>query len=149
MKSKRQAPKAAPGRDGGRRRGAAVMRDDERRRRADGRPAGRRPVEAPSRENRPKNARCRARPASSARCGPVRLPLRPPPRFRAGPSEEHQPGQGARQGTEGQGAQGRSPPTAGADAVRLCLRDRVNPRTLLARVPFVVLVIAPWDWGWA
>ena len=92
MKSKRQAPKAAPGRDGGRSSGAAVMRDDERRRRADGRPAVRRPVEAPSRENRPKNARVSgpAREQRALRQGPATAPATTPVPRRGRPKSTSQ-----------------------------------------------------------
>ena len=80
MKSRRQAPKAAPVRDGGRGRGVAVMPDDQGRRRAYGRPAGRRPVDAPSREKRPKSAGVSgpAREQRALRLGPATAPTTTP-----------------------------------------------------------------------
>ena len=114
MKSRRQAPKAARSRGGG----AVAWRRcpmTRRRRRADGRPAGRRPAEAPPREKRPKSAPGVGSGPRTARAatGPA-LPR--PLRFHAGPAEDHQPGQGARQGPQGQGAQACSRPAARADA---------------------------------
>ena len=145
MKSKRQAPKAAPGRDGGRGRGAAVMRDDERRRRADGRPAVRRPVEAPSRENRPKNARVSgpAREQRALRQGPATAPATTPV-----------PRRGRPKSTSQAKARAKARKAKAPKVVRVSLRERMrirlvrlaeidlDPRTLLAKVPFVVLVIA-------
>ena len=135
MSSTRKAPKGAPRRDGNRGRGSAAVHDDDGRRRTE-----RRPVDTPSRDRRPKSGRVSgpARDQRALRPGPLTTPM---PRVAPAKSS----GQAK--------ARAKARKAKAPKVVRVPLRERLrirllrlteidlDPRTLLAKVPFVVLVI--------
>ncbi len=144
MKTRGQTPKAAKGRAAGRGRGAPVPRDDERRRRTD----ARRDVDAPPRDRRQKNAR-------------VSGPAREQRALRHGPATTPNPQRTRPKSTSQAKARAKARKAKAPKVVRVPLRERLlvrltrlaeielNPRTLLARIPFVVLVIAALGMGLA
>ncbi|HEX5144436.1 MAG TPA: hypothetical protein VFW21_11280 [Mycobacterium sp.] len=149
MKMKRvSTPKApAKGSKGAAKRGgAAALREDPLRRPIDG-AARRRPVDGPGRR-RPEDAPQRDRRAAGARVsGPTRE-QRPP---RRGPAAAPVTKPSRPKNTSQAKARAKARKAKAPKVVRVPLRERLinrlaridlNPRTLIARVPFVVLVIA-------
>ncbi len=141
MKTRREAPKAARTRGGDRRRGGAGVRNGDARSREDGRPSARRSAEAPPRDTRPKNQRASglAREERGLRRGPAASPTPRPARPKSASQAM---------------ARAKARKAKAPEIVRVPLRERVvarltrlaelelNPRTLIARIPFVVTVIA-------
>ena len=141
MSKSPKSSKGAPRREDAptRRRGRGPMLDDGPRR--GDRRAERRPLDAPARDRRPKNGRS-AGPARDQRA------LRP-----AGPPTAPMPRVAPAKSTSQAKARAKARKAKAPKVVRLPLRDRLrarllrlaqidlNPRALLTRVPFVVLVI--------
>ncbi|CAN5631300.1 hypothetical protein BH09ACT8_BH09ACT8_53960 [soil metagenome] len=147
--------KGAPGATATQRAARKPRRDDEPGRRADaearskGRAKGRRPAEAPTRGGRPRN------PKSAPMSGKAAGPTREPRGLQHGPAttpvRRPAPAKNASQAK----ARAKARKAKAPKVVRVPLRERLlrrlthltetvelNPRTLVARVPFVVLVIA-------